>query len=79
MIAYMKETLSHLDESIETPSPEVVIMNIMAEIAPMGGNDYEFSTLTKILENYQAKKISAAEAIIQATTIRDSKLRADYH
>lgn len=75
----MKETLPSSLHPEEIQSPEVIIMNIMAEISPMGANDYEFSALTKILTNYQEGKISAAEAITQANNIREAKLRTDYH
>lgn len=59
--------------------PRIVIANVKTEIAPLGGNDTEFSQLDIILKKWEDKEISWEDANKQAFAIQATKLQNDYH
>lgn len=72
-----KITLPHQPKEIIDPI--AYAMNVITEISPMGGNDYEFPTIFKYIEDYQQNKISGVELINKVTEIKKAKQQADYH
>ncbi len=70
------------ENNIESPNvseerARMRILEIRDEVNAMGGNDYEFSALKKILEKLKTRQISGYEAVGQALEIRNRK--EDYH
>lgn len=74
--------MTNNSENLTTPidnfdNPEAEILAISNQIAIMGANDYESSTIESILQDLRMSKITGQEAMQKAREILAAK--QDYH
>ena len=65
------------DNKIDIGIARQHIESVRAEVAQMGANDSEFSSLNQIISDLEDRIITPEEAISRANKVRDSK--QSYH
>lgn len=71
------ESNQHSERILSYSEARAEIEAIRAEIAAMGANDSEFSSLDQIVADLVADDITPQEAVTRARAVRDSK-QADH-
>ena len=77
LYTYSMENEPTKDIQLNLSEAMMRIQGILAEVSVMGANDSEFESFYRIQRELQEGILTPTEAIIQAQSIKDSKM--DYH